>query len=143
MSQIEAHQTKTVGLSYLTDIMFLLRLPNFWRHLEEPVIKFVTDLNGLDEDFESTGANSNEGVQGVAAAASKTSFKRHRSSTLDDSETKKTGFGLLSGLVKDKILKEVEESEEEGDKKELKDIQVQDEDQDDDGEGSDDDPNNQ
>jgi hypothetical protein len=42
--------------------MFLFRLPNFWKLLDEPVISFVTDLNGLEEDFESTGATSNEGL---------------------------------------------------------------------------------
>ena len=39
-----------MGLSFLTDIMFLLRLPNFYQYLEEPVINFVTELNALEED---------------------------------------------------------------------------------------------
>jgi hypothetical protein len=30
--------------------MFLLRLPDFWKHLDDPIIQFVTDLNGLEED---------------------------------------------------------------------------------------------
>jgi hypothetical protein len=30
--------------------MFLLRLPDFPKILDEPVIKFVTELNGLEED---------------------------------------------------------------------------------------------
>jgi hypothetical protein len=30
--------------------MFLLRLPDFAKILDEPVIKFVTELNGLEED---------------------------------------------------------------------------------------------
>jgi hypothetical protein len=41
--------------------MFLLRLPNYWVNLDEPVIKFVTDLNGMEEDIDSTAA-SNEGA---------------------------------------------------------------------------------
>ena len=51
ISPTEPHITRTVGLAFLTDIMFLLRLPDFTKHLDEPVIKFVTDLNGLEEDL--------------------------------------------------------------------------------------------
>lgn len=43
--------SKTVGLAFLTDITFLFRLPNFYKYLDEPVISFVMDINGLDEDF--------------------------------------------------------------------------------------------
>ncbi len=48
----DPHTTKTVGLAFLTDIMFLLRIPDFWKYLDEPVLKFVMELNGLDEDFD-------------------------------------------------------------------------------------------
>ena len=50
LSPTEPHTTRTVGLAFQTDIMFLLRLPDFYKHLEEPIIQFVTDLNGLEED---------------------------------------------------------------------------------------------
>jgi hypothetical protein len=30
--------------------MFLFRLPNYYKYLDEPVINFVSDLNGLEED---------------------------------------------------------------------------------------------
>ncbi len=40
---------KTIALSYLFDLMFLLKLPNFWKYLEEPAINLVIELNGLDE----------------------------------------------------------------------------------------------
>ena len=51
ISSTDTHTTRTVGLSFLTDIMFLLRLPDFAKILDEPVIKFVTELNGLEEDY--------------------------------------------------------------------------------------------
>lgn len=51
----DPHTTKTVGLAFLTDLMFLLRIPDFWKYLDEPVLKFVMDLNGLDEDFDHGG----------------------------------------------------------------------------------------
>jgi len=48
-----------VGLSYITDIMFLFRLPNFYKYLDEPVLSFVTELNSLEEDIvASTEATS-------------------------------------------------------------------------------------
>lgn len=30
--------------------MFLFRIPNYYRYLDEPVISFISDLNGLEED---------------------------------------------------------------------------------------------
>ena len=42
--------TRTVGIAYLSDLMFLLRIPNYYRYLEEPIINFIIDLNGLEED---------------------------------------------------------------------------------------------
>lgn len=50
ISPADPQLTHTVGIAFLTDIMFLLRLPDFFRHLDEPVIRFVSDLNGLEED---------------------------------------------------------------------------------------------
>lgn len=47
---MDPHTTRTVGLAFQTDIMFLMRLPEFWKHLDDPIIQFVTDLNGLEED---------------------------------------------------------------------------------------------
>ena len=37
---------------YLTDLMFLFRLPNYHMYLEDTVFNFVTELNALDEDLE-------------------------------------------------------------------------------------------
>ena len=50
LSPLDPHTTRTVGLAFQTDIMFLMRLPDFWKHLDDPIIQFVTELNGLEED---------------------------------------------------------------------------------------------
>jgi len=39
-------QTFTVGLVFLTDVLFLLRLPNFWELLAQPVSAFLEELYG-------------------------------------------------------------------------------------------------
>jgi len=36
----------TVGLVFLTDLLFLLRLPNFWELLSQPVSVFLEELYG-------------------------------------------------------------------------------------------------
>ena len=36
----------TVGLVFLTDLLFLLRLPNFWELLSQPVSTFLEELYG-------------------------------------------------------------------------------------------------
>lgn len=36
----------TVGLVFLTDLFFLLRLPNFWELLSQPVSTFLEELYG-------------------------------------------------------------------------------------------------
>ena len=103
--------------------MFLLRLPNFWQYLDEPVINFVTELNGLEEDFESTGATSTEMKEPPVIAG-----KRGRSNTIDDAELRKNvngggapGTGLLQvqNEVKEDLQRELsgeddEEEDEEG-----------------------------
>ncbi len=66
ISPIDPHNTRTVGLSFLTDIMFLLRLPDFHKHLDEPVIKFVSDLNGLEEDMSYSELIGDTGLSGTA-----------------------------------------------------------------------------
>lgn len=50
ISQQDEFTTKTVGLAFLTDLMFLFRVPNYYKYLEEPIINFITDLNALEED---------------------------------------------------------------------------------------------
>ena len=41
-------QSFTVGLVFLTDLFFLLRLPNFWELLAQPVSTFLDELYGYD-----------------------------------------------------------------------------------------------
>lgn len=41
----------TVGLIYLTDLLFLLRLPNFWELLSQPVSVFLEELYGGEQDL--------------------------------------------------------------------------------------------
>ena len=50
ISPSDEFTTRTVGIAYLSDLMFLLRIPNYYRYLEEPIINFIIDLNGLEED---------------------------------------------------------------------------------------------
>jgi len=50
INQNEEYQTRTIGLAYLTDLMFMFRVPNYYKYLDEPVINFITDLNALEED---------------------------------------------------------------------------------------------
>ena len=50
LSLTDHHLTRTIGLSFLTDLMFLFRLPQWEQYLEEPILTFVSDLNGLEED---------------------------------------------------------------------------------------------
>jgi hypothetical protein len=42
--------TETMGLVFLTDLMFLCRQLNFHDILTQPVYKFVMNLNGTEED---------------------------------------------------------------------------------------------
>lgn len=42
--------TETMGLVFLTDLMFLCRQLNFNEILTQPVYKFVMNLNGTEED---------------------------------------------------------------------------------------------
>ena len=49
-SQVDA-QSYTVGLLYLTDLLFLLRLPNFWELLSQPVSTFLEELYGNEQDL--------------------------------------------------------------------------------------------
>jgi hypothetical protein len=39
--------------------MYLFRLPQYYRYLEEPVINFITELNGIDDDLEQGNTNEN------------------------------------------------------------------------------------
>lgn len=50
ISKSDTQTTRTVGLAFMTDLMFLFRLPEYYKRLDEPVITLVTDLNGLEED---------------------------------------------------------------------------------------------
>ena len=50
-------------MAFLTDLMFLFRLPAYYKYLDEPIINFVADLNGLDED-----ANFFDPIQSVPAS---------------------------------------------------------------------------
>ena len=98
LSQNDQHTTRTVGLAFLTDLMFLLRMPDFYKYLDEPVIAFIGDLNGLEEDL-----TYQELINSVSAPilpeATNQSGKRARSNTIDDSETrKKVTAGAISGL---------------------------------------------
>lgn len=42
--------SETVGIVFLSDLMYILRQINFHEILSQPVIKFVLNLNGTDED---------------------------------------------------------------------------------------------
>lgn len=64
--------TRTVGIAFLTDLMFLLRIPNYYRYLEEPIINFIIDLNGLEEDgnyFDQFSYSSTNGADANQAPA--------------------------------------------------------------------------
>ena len=56
----------TVGLVFLTDLLFLLRLPNFWELLSQPVSVFLEELYGGDQDLsrEFQGSLNNSQVYG-------------------------------------------------------------------------------
>ena len=41
----------TVGLVFITDLLFLLRLPNFWELLSQPVSTFLEELYGNDNEL--------------------------------------------------------------------------------------------
>jgi CBS domain containing-hemolysin-like protein len=43
-------KSETVGIVFLTDLMFILRQLNFHEILTQPVLKFIMSLNGTDED---------------------------------------------------------------------------------------------
>lgn len=43
--------TETVGMVFLTDLMYLLRQVNFFEILTQPVMHFVMHLNGSEEDL--------------------------------------------------------------------------------------------
>lgn len=40
----------TVGLCFLNDLHYLLKLPDFWKFLQEPVMNFLKELNGFEDD---------------------------------------------------------------------------------------------
>jgi hypothetical protein len=42
--------SETVGIVFLTDLMYILRQINFADILKQPVMNFVMNLNGTDED---------------------------------------------------------------------------------------------
>ena len=50
-SSSQDSQTFTVGLVFLTDLLFLLRIPNFWELLSQPVSVFLEELYGGDPDL--------------------------------------------------------------------------------------------
>jgi hypothetical protein len=41
----------TVGFSFLNDIYYLFRLPHYYKYLDRPVMEFVSELNGLDDEM--------------------------------------------------------------------------------------------
>lgn len=43
--------TETVGMVFLTDLMYLFRQVNFFEILQQPVIHFVMHLNGSEDDM--------------------------------------------------------------------------------------------
>lgn len=43
-------KSETVGIVFLSDLMFILRQLNFHEILTQPVIKFVMSLNGTEDD---------------------------------------------------------------------------------------------
>jgi hypothetical protein len=51
----------TVGFSFLNDILYLFRTPNYFAYLEEPVIGFISELNGIDDENETTDISANNG----------------------------------------------------------------------------------
>ena len=44
--------TETVGMVYLTDLMYLFRQVNFYEILSQPVMHFIMNLNGSEEDHQ-------------------------------------------------------------------------------------------
>lgn len=42
--------SETVGIVFLNDLMYILRQINFADILKQPVMNFVMNLNGTDED---------------------------------------------------------------------------------------------
>lgn len=56
---IDSLETKTIGIAFLSDLMFLFRIPHYYKYLEEPVINFIAELNGIEDD-DLEHANTNE-----------------------------------------------------------------------------------
>ena len=62
--EVESH---TIGLLFITDLLYLLRLPNYWQLLSQPVTEFLNELYGQYEDSElsrsiDTRSNSASGI---------------------------------------------------------------------------------
>mmetsp|Transcript_44231 Transcript_44231/g.42934 ORF Transcript_44231/g.42934 Transcript_44231/m.42934 type:complete len:89 (-) Transcript_44231:498-764(-) len=49
---------QTIGFLFLNDIMFFFRLNQYHQYLDEPVMKFVAELNNLDEDETNDNSHS-------------------------------------------------------------------------------------
>jgi hypothetical protein len=72
-------------------------MPDFYKYLDEQVIAFIGDLNGLEEDL--TYQELINSVSAPILPEPNQSGKRARSNTIDDSETrKKVTAGAISGL---------------------------------------------
>ena len=75
---------ETVGIVYLTDLMYILKQLNFSDILTQPVMKFVMNLNGTDEDRKSFKENLRkeiELVQGMGEGLPHDDHSAHHSFT--------------------------------------------------------------
>eukprot|EP00347_Sterkiella_histriomuscorum_P010749 403375069 len=61
----EEFTTRTIGLAYLTDLMFMFRVPGYYKYLDEPILNFITDLNALEEDTMFTSENQSHSMSNL------------------------------------------------------------------------------
>lgn len=60
INSAEEFTTRTIGLAFLTDLMFMFRVPGYYKYLDEPILNFITDLNALEEDTMFTSENQSQ-----------------------------------------------------------------------------------
>jgi len=61
---VESHhknQSYTVGLCFLNDLRYLLKLPDFTRYLDWPILRFIKEMNYYDpEEFDLDDTTYNQ-----------------------------------------------------------------------------------
>lgn len=70
--------TKSIGICFLNDLMYLLRLPDYYRFLQQPVVYFIKELygeinTGTENDFFLDDASTTTGTANKSNVEKKTS----------------------------------------------------------------------